>query len=169
VCPCDPNEHDPTRGNCVGSIVDPEQTVVTQKLGRGDDLRDPLQVTVRNYHGIPANDPDLGKKLAAAEPVTIPYTAFYVEKISSGELLAADETTARAAGIDFADPKTLILEIEKLGIEAWDRHFDDVPGGAFAQFQKDRAPKEEAKPEKPKPPGLAAFANDLPRPDRTDK
>jgi hypothetical protein len=140
VCPLDKYEHSPgsTGAMGVGAVIQVDKTRVTQLLEPGDDQRSAMQKTVWAFMTVDADDPSLPKKLTDEDAVQLPHTAYYVERLQHGELVAADEETARVAGIPFEDPKKLIPRLADAAIKAWNLHFEGVDGGAFAHFQKER-------------------------------
>lgn len=151
VCPLDIYEHTPNAypGMGVGAAVHPTKTVVTQELHPQDNLRSARQTTVWEFLGVDAEDTELPKLLAAKDPIEIPCTNYYVQRLQHGELIAADEKTAAAGGLKFEDPKALIPRLAEMAIKAWEQHFEGIDGGAFAFMAKERAPAVEAKAEQP--------------------
>lgn len=55
----------------------------------------------------------------AQGPVEIPVTAYHVERVRSGEILAADKATAQACKIWFVEPAVAIAQTKKREIAAW--------------------------------------------------
>jgi hypothetical protein len=104
LCPRDPDADGGGPGQFVGAQVDPQLTVVTQKLPKGDDIRSPIQTTKYRYFGVASSDPALASKLFAGEPVEIPATNYYRACIRDRSLIAADVDTANAAGVKFCEP-----------------------------------------------------------------
>lgn len=111
VCPRDPEADAGGPGRFVGARVDPKRTEVLQdfaalhskrygaKLGAAvakHEIRSPRQKTVYEYMGVASSDPDLGAKLAAKEPIQVPATKFYKDRLREGALLPADAVTAQA-------------------------------------------------------------------------
>lgn len=111
VCPRDPEADAGGPGRFVGARIDPKRTEVLQdfaalhtkrygaKLGAlvaKHEIRSPRQKTVYEYMGIASSDPDLGAKLAAKDPIEIPATKFYKDRLREGALLPADAATAQA-------------------------------------------------------------------------
>lgn len=70
------------------------------------------------------------------EPTTVPFSAYYRAKVRKGELLAADEPTARACGVKFVEPKAALEKARKEAIERFDAETGE---DAFAHFEKLRA------------------------------
>lgn len=128
VVMCDPVEHVPTRDGeprrFVGAHLDPVKTRMTREFARGD-ARSNEQDTVWVF---------------ATKPVDLPNTPYYRERIRHGELIAADEKTARVAGLKFADPGKVIEAARASAIAAWETEVG-VPG-AFAEMEKERAEAE---------------------------
>jgi hypothetical protein len=97
VCPRDPDADAGGPGQYVGAKVDPKRTLVLQKLEKGDDLRSPRQKTVFSYLGKPADDPELRAHLLSREPIKIPATTYYRQRIAEGVLVCADAESAKVA------------------------------------------------------------------------
>lgn len=104
VCPRDPDQDSGGGAKFVGAKVDQAATVVTQKLRRGDDMRSAQQRTFYKYLGIASDDPELAAKLAAAEPVNIPLTRYYRDRLREGALIVADKASAEVARVKFHEP-----------------------------------------------------------------
>lgn len=111
VCPRDPEADAGGPGRFVGARVDPKRTEVLQdfaalhtkrygaKLGAlvaKHEIRSPRQKTVYEYMGVASSDPELGAKLAAKDPILVPATKFYKDRLREGALLPADAATAQA-------------------------------------------------------------------------
>jgi hypothetical protein len=129
------------RGRFVGAKVDEEHTTSAQ-LQRGDDIRSPRQETVYSFLGCSAHETEpgeLGKKLAASEPIEIPFTEYYRGLVADGCLLAADEESAKACGTSrfFADPKSLIPKLSDLAATAFDEQYEGEE--AYRHFVSERA------------------------------
>src|SRR5688572_8192428 len=69
----------------VGAELDTEQTQIVDRPGRGE-LRSHVQDTVWKF---------------SDEPAVVPATPYYIRRLRSGELLAADKQSARIAGVEF--------------------------------------------------------------------
>jgi hypothetical protein len=105
VCPRDPESDGGGPGQFVGARLDRGNTKVLQKLKKGDDIRSPMQRTAYEFLGVSALDPELAAKLMNAEPIEVPRTKYYRDRIAEGSLIAADEATARVAKGRFVEPK----------------------------------------------------------------
>lgn len=115
VCPRDPDADAGGPGQFVGARVDKDKTEILQDFGKmaAHELRSPMQRTKYSYLGIASDDPELPGKLASKEPVRLPRTKFYRERLIEGSLLAADAATARSANvIRFVDPKAFFRRFE---------------------------------------------------------
>lgn len=105
VCPRDPDSDGGGPGQFVGARVSRAATKVLQEVPEQEQqLRSPMQRTVYEYLGVPSSDPELAAKLAAADPITVPRTKYYRQRIAEGALIAADEETAQAGRRPFIDP-----------------------------------------------------------------
>ena len=120
VCPRDPYEDAGGPGQFVGARVDKDRTKVLQDFaamhgggGRGaklakHELRSPMQETRYQYMGVASDDPLLGELLAGKDPIEIPLTKYYRDRLQEGSLLAADEATAKVARLPrFTSPKDI--------------------------------------------------------------
>lgn len=68
----------------------------------------------------------------ATEPVELPNTGYYRDRLKEGSLVAADEATARAANVKFREPAEVLAEAKARAVAT----FDDQHGaGAFASMQ----------------------------------
>lgn len=115
VCPRDPESDGGGPGQFVGARIDSKETKVLQDFGKsakfGDhaahELRTPLQRTKYSYLGISSMDPELPTLLANKEPVEIPVTSYYKERLREGSIVAADLETAQRARTPFTPPAQL--------------------------------------------------------------
>jgi hypothetical protein len=117
VCPRDPVVDAGGPGQFVGARIDPKNTKVLQdfaalhgggargaKLAR-HELRSPMQATFYEYLGIASQDPELAEQMASKDPVEIPSTKYYRDRLQEGSLIAADQATAKAARLNvFTEP-----------------------------------------------------------------
>lgn len=94
ICPRDPEWDGGGPLQFVGARIDKSKTRVTQVLQRGDDIRSPMQRTAYEYMGISSSDPDLRQKLFALEPIEIPNTRYYRDRLRDRALLPADKVQA---------------------------------------------------------------------------
>lgn len=117
VCPRDPDADGGGPASFVGARVCRKGTQILQdfskqgrvgKLNIGDyELRSPMQRTRYEYLGIQSTDPKLAELLSAKEPIELPATKYYKDRLREGALLPADAATARAAKLTaFIEPKT---------------------------------------------------------------
>ncbi len=112
VCPRDPEADAGGPGRFVGARVDSKNTRVLQDFAAGytakfgaavakklaeQEHRSPIQATFYEYLGVASLDPELADKLSAKEPVEIPATKYYKDRIREGSLLAADKATSDKA------------------------------------------------------------------------
>lgn len=112
VCPRDPESDGGGPGQFVGARIDRNETKVLQDFGKsvkfGDharhELRSPLQKTKYSYLGVASSDPELAALLASKEPVEIPITSYYKERLREGSIIPADAETARRARAPFTPP-----------------------------------------------------------------
>lgn len=103
----------------VGAELDSELTVITEDREslKGADYRDNRQVTVFKF---------------SLEPVTVPATAYYRDRLRDGDLVPADKEQADKIGQ--AHCKFLSLEeAKRAGIAAFEAEHG---AGAFARFEK---------------------------------
>jgi hypothetical protein len=115
VCPRDPESDGGGPGQFVGARIDRNETKILQDFGKsvkfGDhsrhELRSPMQKTKYSYLGVASNDPSLAALLASKEPVEIPITSYYKERIREGSIVPADAETAKRARIPFTPPAQL--------------------------------------------------------------
>lgn len=118
----------------VGNIWKPQQRTVYTFLGcTGHETR-PYQ---------------LAEELAKADPVSLPVSEYYRAHVASGELIAADEKTAKQCGVPFEDPKTLFLKLAKAGAKAFDSQYEGE--AAYEHFVKERAEAMAAEAGEPAP------------------
>jgi hypothetical protein len=112
LCPRDPDQDAGGPGMYVGARPDKKNTQILQdftainaeKVGSRfapmvarNEIRSPQQITRYEYMGIPSLDPELGQKLAAKDPIEIPATKYYRERLREGSIIPADIETSRAA------------------------------------------------------------------------
>lgn len=102
--PCDMHEHVGLVRKWVGAELDTEQTKPIEKFEPGD-LRTPRQVTRFRFR--------------FDAPTALPCTPYYADRIRDGELIPADETTARYVGIAFRDPAEVLEEAKTKAIDDW--------------------------------------------------
>lgn len=118
VCPRDPDADAGGPGQYVGARVDKKNTKVLQDFAalhgggaRGaalakHELRSPIQATFYEYMGVPSQDPELAELLAKKDPIEIPATKYYRDRLQEGSLIAANAETAKAARLrGFTPPK----------------------------------------------------------------
>lgn len=114
VVPMDPEADGGGPGQFVGARVDRKRTKVLQQLEPHDNLRSARQKTTYEYLGIASNDPKLAEKLFATEPITLPKSRYYRERIREGALFAADQETAQKARARFVPAKDLAARFASL-------------------------------------------------------
>jgi hypothetical protein len=118
VCPRDPEADAGGPGQYVGARVDKDRTKILQDFaaihgggGRGaklakHELRSPMQATYYQYMGVASSDPKLAELLAAKDPIEIPATKYYRDRLQEGSLIPATAETAQAARLrGFTAPK----------------------------------------------------------------
>jgi hypothetical protein len=133
VCPRDPDADAGGPGHFVGARIDSTNTKVLQDFralnarrygaamgakAAAHEIRSPLQATFYEYMGVASCDPELGTKLATKEPIEIPTTKFYKDRLREGALLAANQDTAKAAGLPVFTPPKLFFAMQQKTLEA---------------------------------------------------
>jgi hypothetical protein len=110
ACPCDPDEHTPER-RFVGATLKAE---VSRKA-------DPARgISSRQRTTFAFSD----------EPVTVPDTNYYRAAVNRGELIAADEATAKACGFakdGFRDPKKVLASEKRAACERFRAETGEAP------------------------------------------
>lgn len=107
VCPRDPDADAGGPGQYVGARVDPKQTEILQKLEK-HEMRSARQKTVFSFMGRPANDPGLAEHLLNAEPIEIPLTNYYRDRIREGAIVCRTQKDAQLARFaNFVRPELL--------------------------------------------------------------
>jgi hypothetical protein len=74
-----------------------------------------------------------------SEPIEIPNTGYYRQRIAYGELIAADQDTASVCGIlpdQFVEPKALLPKLKEAAIKQFDAENGD---GAYEYLAAERA------------------------------
>jgi hypothetical protein len=117
ACPVDP-AHQPDRRAWVGASLDREKTVITDEPQAGE-RRSPTQVTVFAF---------------ACEVQELPASAYYLDRLRDGELIAADAATARMAGVAFIPPRTALACARERAELAWRALYGDEPAPGLADF-----------------------------------
>ena len=158
VCPMDPIGDGGARGRFVGAKID-DGTTTKADIDQEDEIRSPFQRTVYSYLGTSGHETKpfaLAEALAKADPISIPFTQYYQERLLAGELIAADAESAKNAGTSkfFEEPKTLIPKLAQMAAQAFDDQYEEP--GAYEHFVRERA--EKAAPAKPAPVPEAAAA-----------
>lgn len=127
--PCDPNEHDRVGRSYVGARVDRQQTkLVPDRFGQAaqaGEARFARQDTVWAF---------------LTEPVELPYTHYYADKVRKGQLFAADEKSAVACGIaakNFQEPGKLLDEAKAAAIADFVAHYGEGAFESAAAMRKD--------------------------------
>lgn len=121
VCPRDPDADAGGPGHFVGARLDTVNTKVLQDFRAmnarrygaamgaalvAHEIRSPIQATFYEYMGVASCDPELAQKLSGKDPIELPVTKYYKDRLREGALLAADRATAAAAALPlFTDPK----------------------------------------------------------------
>jgi hypothetical protein len=102
------------------------------------------QRTHIEFLGVPAAElKDNGpKKLLKADPVELPLTAYYRKRVLRGELLCADEQTAKVCSVAFVPPQVLLSE------SASGRSIQDLKSIAAGLAKAAKAPAGEPGPSK---------------------
>jgi hypothetical protein len=108
IVPCDPHEHTPDRRFVGAHIAD----VVVHDDFPSHELRSNRQDTRWGF---------------ATEPVEIPRTHYYVERLREGALFPADEATARMAGIPFESPAKRLEKAKAAALAQWVAHYGEEP------------------------------------------
>lgn len=118
VCPRDTDADAGGPGRFVGARLDRARTKILQDFGKNarHELRSPRQSTKYSYLGIASNDPELANKLLAKEPIELPRTKFYQDRLREGAIIPADERTARAAEMRlYVAPEVRLAPFMKTG------------------------------------------------------
>lgn len=148
VCPRDPDKDAGGPLQFVGARIDRGKTRVTQKLEKGDDLRSPLQTTQYEYMGIAADDPELRQKLFALDPIEIPSTRYYRERLRDRSLLSSNEVCAevvRRTAFEAEEAKRVQADTERVLAE-----LEAKAAAGAAEIQAAAAETLAAEPEKTK-------------------
>lgn len=72
-----------------------------------------------------ATDQDTWFEFDLAEPAEVPNTHYYAHAVRHGQLIAADEATARTVGRKFADPATTLAESKVAAAKRFAAHYPD--------------------------------------------
>lgn len=101
VCPRDPDADAGGPGQFVGARVDSDKTEVLQNFGKNapHELRSPMQSTKYSYLGVASDDLELATKLSDKDPIRLPCTRYYRDRLVEGSILAADSQTAKLASV----------------------------------------------------------------------
>ncbi len=121
VCPRDPDADAGGPGQYVGARVDSDKTEVLQDFGKmaPHELRSPMQRTKYSYLGISSDAPDLIAQLVSKEPIRLPMTRYYRERLVEGSIISADAATAMAARVShFAPPAEYFKQHAPVVVEA---------------------------------------------------
>jgi hypothetical protein len=100
----------------------------------------PRQQTVYTFLGCTANETapfELAAKLSKAEPVDVIYCEYYRALIADGSLVAADEASAKEAGVPFEAAASLFPKLARAFEKIFDAQDEDGPG-AYAHFCGER-------------------------------
>lgn len=81
----------------VGAAIDRQQTT-RPETNPDYQVRSLPQETVWSFLGVPSTDPQFCAKFAAASPVEVPVTAYYIGALKAGDLLPGDGEAANVAG-----------------------------------------------------------------------
>src|SRR5688572_20109103 len=99
ICPRDPEADAGGGGKFVGARVDAKNTKVLDDFAKAyaakfgasvasklaeQEHRSPRQATFYEYMGVPSQDPALAEKLAAKDPIEIPATKYYKDRLREG-------------------------------------------------------------------------------------
>jgi hypothetical protein len=112
ACPVDP-AHLPDRREWVGAWLDAERTKVLSTPEKGE-VRAPVQETIFAF---------------SQDAIELPATPGYLDRIRSGELLAANAPTAQAAGIVFVAPDAALERARTAAVAAWRALYGEEPHG----------------------------------------
>lgn len=107
VFPWDPQGDNPQRG-FVGATLKAE---ITEKYPPGDGRTQRQRNTFDFSH----------------DPVLIPDTPHYRHAIRHGELIVADEATAKTLGVDFADPEKVLADHKATALKHWAAAHGEAP------------------------------------------
>lgn len=114
--PWDPQGHNPGRG-WVGAHLEAVQTkaatsVVIKGVAYETEAAEHARTLVFDH-----------------EPTTLPETPYYLAALRRGELFAADEATAKMAGLKFVDPETALAAAKADAITRWKQQAHEYHGG----------------------------------------
>jgi hypothetical protein len=87
----------------VGASIDTDKTVVFQKAA-ADSAQSDMQETHWSF---------------SADPVELPRTHYYLERIRAGELFAADDETAEHAGVTLTPIADCLAAAKANALDAW--------------------------------------------------
>jgi hypothetical protein len=116
ACPVDP-AHIADRREWVGAWLDVERTRITSEPAKGE-VRAHTQQTVFAF---------------SQDVQELPLTHGYLDRVRTGELLAADPSTAQAAGVRFIEPAHALEAARKAAVARWHALYGDEPH-ALADF-----------------------------------
>lgn len=107
ACPCDMPEHTGmTVRRFVGAKFDQTNTFLLETLTEEELLyRNARQQTRFAFE--------------FAEPTKLPVTEYYKDRVRGGELIAADETTARIGGVAYVEPKQVLADAKAHALKHW--------------------------------------------------
>jgi hypothetical protein len=142
LCPRDPEADAGGPGHFVGARVDKTNTKVLQdfaaeyekRWGKNlaavlarNETRTPRQATFYEYMGLSSLDPNLADLLAARDPIELPVTRYYKDRLREGSLIPADrETAALAKMARFQEPADLLAHLQ--GNQHADEELPETPG-----------------------------------------
>lgn len=114
--PWDPHGHNPDRG-WVGARLEAVQIKPARTVKVGNAV---LTLEEAEYERTLVFD---------HEPTTLPETPYYLAALRRGELVAADEATAKMAGLKFVDPEKALADAKIAAITLWKQQAHEYHGG----------------------------------------
>lgn len=123
TCPCDPFEHRPNPGAKVGARVS------EVKVQRAQQTR---RIGGRETVAVPGDFYPIWE--FETEPVRLPNTGYYRDRIRERELIPTDQRTAALAGVEWREPSELLDEIRSVAIREFDARNGD---GAYAALTEE--------------------------------
>lgn len=143
------DQPDGTRVGCVPKVLAAQEMhpIEQRSIDRGTaNARSQRLEQVNVYHGVPATLGRIAALIVKAGPVSVPATDWHKARVKEGCLVAADQESAAACGVKFADPKKKLVDDEDKAIAAYDATCIDgngakISNGFDKEFESVRAEK----------------------------